>query len=82
MADRVKVLILEDVPIDAELIVRELKRDGIEFDHVTADDEDSFRRALDEFKPDIVLADHSLPSFDGVSALKIVKEKMTYPLYL
>ncbi|MEJ8542439.1 histidine kinase dimerization/phosphoacceptor domain -containing protein [Methanothermobacter wolfeii] len=79
MADRVKVLILEDVPIDAELIVRELKRDGIEFDHVTADDEDSFRRALDEFKPDIVLADHSLPSFDGVSALKIVKEKNDIP---
>ena len=38
------------------------------------DEEHDFRRELQEFKPDLILADHSLPHFDGVSALNIAKE--------
>ncbi|MEM4196053.1 MAG: histidine kinase dimerization/phosphoacceptor domain -containing protein, partial [Methanothermobacter sp.] len=79
MSEKVKVLILEDVPLDAELAIRELKRYGIEFDHLTVDSEDSFRRALEEFKPDIILADHALPNFDGASALRIVRKRYDIP---
>jgi len=79
MSEKVKVLILEDVPLDAELAIRELERDGIDFEHITVDSEDSFRRALEEFNPDIILADHALPDFDGVSALRIVREKYDIP---
>ena len=79
MSEKLKVLILEDVPLDAELVIRELQRDGIEFEHLTVDSEDSFRRALEEFSPDIILADHALPSFDGVSALRIVRENYDIP---
>ncbi|MGB9838141.1 sensor histidine kinase [Methanothermobacter sp.] len=70
-----RILILEDVPFDVELMEREIRRAGIEFISEVVDNEDDFMRALEEFKPDVILADYSLPSFDGVSALSIAGEK-------
>ncbi|BAZ98935.1 sensor histidine kinase [Methanothermobacter sp. EMTCatA1] len=70
-----RILILEDVPLDVELMEREIRRAGIEFISETADNEEDFIRAIDEFRPDVILADHSLPSFDGLSALSIARER-------
>jgi len=70
-----RILILEDVPTDAELIEFELGEAGISFTARCAEDKVSYLRALDEFSPDIILSDYSLPSFDGISALKIAGEK-------
>jgi two-component system response regulator len=75
MQGKLKILILEDVSFDAELIEYELRRDGLKFSSNVVEKEEDFLKALDEYKPDLILADHSLPSFDGVSALKIAKEK-------
>ncbi|QHN07330.1 sensor histidine kinase [Methanothermobacter sp. THM-2] len=66
-----RILILEDVPLDVELMEREIRRSGIDFISETVEGEEDFVRALHEFKPDVILADHSLPSFDGLSALAI-----------
>src|SRR5208283_519595 len=71
-----RVLILEDVPSDAELVERELRSAGIEFVSTRVDSEDSFRAALDRFVPEIILADYSLPAFDGESALSMAREKV------
>ena len=70
-----RILILEDVPTDAELIEFELGEAGISFTARCAEDKVSYLMALDEFSPDIILSDYSLPSFDGISALKIAGEK-------
>ncbi len=70
-----RVLILEDVPTDAELVEHELRSAGIDFISTRVDDQESFREALDHFSPAIILADYSLPGFDGVSALSIAREK-------
>jgi len=70
-----RILILEDVPLDVELMEREIRRAGIEFISETVDNEEDFIRAIDEFKPEVILADHSLPSFDGLSALSIARER-------
>ena len=70
-----RILILEDVPLDVELMEREIRRSGIEFISETVDNEEDFIRAIDEFRPDVILADHSLPSFDGLSALSIARER-------
>ena len=75
MKDKIKVLILEDVPLDAELVERELKKEGLNYIPLIVDTENDFLNALSVFKPDIILADHSLPHFDGLSALKITLEK-------
>ncbi len=74
MADLTRILILEDVLLDAELMERELKKEGLNFESLIVDSRGDYIKGLEEFKPDLILADHSLPQFDGLSALKIKKE--------
>jgi len=71
---QIKILLVEDVELDAELTEHELKRAHIDFIFKRVEEESDFRRELQVFQPDLILADHSLPHFDGVSALKISKE--------
>ena len=68
------ILHLEDLPSDAELVGRELKKAGLKGEIFVAGNKDAFIKALKEFYPDVILSDHSLPSFDSYEALKIVKE--------
>jgi diguanylate cyclase (GGDEF)-like protein/PAS domain S-box-containing protein len=70
----VRVLLAEDVPADAELELRELKRAGLRVRHHLADSEQAFERALREFVPDIILSDFSMPGFDGMAALAMARE--------
>ncbi len=67
------LLMLEDNPDDAELAAKALARDEFTIEWNRVDTEESFRKALAE-KPDLILADYSLPTFDGMSALKIKEE--------
>lgn len=69
----IKILIVEDVELDSELTEYELKHANIDYISKRVEEESDFKRELKEFKPDLILADHSLPHFDGVSALKISK---------
>jgi len=75
MVGNLKILILEDVEFDAELIVHEMRREGIDFISMRVETEEEYVNALEDFSPDVVLVDHSLPQFDGVTALEILKEK-------
>lgn len=75
MEKKLKILHLEDTPTDAELVERELKKGGIEFEKLVVDNRDAFENALDKFVPDIILSDHSLPSFDSAGAIALVKLK-------
>ncbi|WP_253710623.1 PAS domain S-box protein [Bradyrhizobium sp. WD16] len=69
------MLILEDSPADAELMERTLRKDGLAIATRRVETRETFTAALDEFKPDIVLADFKLPNFDGFSALILAHEK-------
>lgn len=68
-----RVLMLEDTPTDAALMERELRKAGIAYIATRVETQDAFIRALEEFQPDIVLSDYSLPHFDGMAALEIVR---------
>ena len=70
-----RFVLLEDDPSDAELIQLELARNGIavEWRHVVS--ERDFRDALARAQPDLVLADYTLPGFDGLAALKIALQR-------
>jgi len=69
-----RVLILEDVPTDAEITLREFRKTGYAFVSKRVETRESFVRALHEFQPDIILSDFSLPSsFDGLAALEIAR---------
>ena len=75
METKLKILHLEDVSFDVEMVERELKKANIVFEKLVVDNEKDFEDALDNFVPDIILSDHSLPSFDSVGALELVKQK-------
>lgn len=70
---RLRVLLVEDNPADVRLILHELAAAGIDADPVTAQTEAEFVAQLQPL-PDIVLCDYSLPQFDAVRALEILKE--------
>ena len=75
MDKELRILILEDVPIDAELEEYALRDAGLVFTSKVVDQEADFVKALDEFLPDIILSDYDLPTFNGLEALEIAKEK-------
>ena len=70
-----RILILEDVPMDAELMEYELERARIPFLSRRVDSRDAFLDALEEFGPDLILSDYTLPRFDGMTALSLAKER-------
>jgi PAS domain S-box-containing protein len=65
-----RILFAEDLPSDAELAVMELRKGGLEFEHMVVDSRNDFLAALKDFKPDIVISDYMMPSFNGLQALK------------
>lgn len=74
MESTLKILILEDVEDDVELIKRTLRKAGLEFEARKEDTRDGFLRALKDYHADVILSDHSLPQFDSVEALALSKE--------
>jgi PAS domain S-box-containing protein len=70
-----RILILEDVPMDAELVEYELGRASVDFDARRVDTRDAFERQLEEFRPDVILSDYTLPRFDGMAALSLARER-------
>jgi len=70
-----RILHLEDDPLDAELVKSRLEEDGVPCDIMRVDNRADFAKLLDGCVFDVILADYSLPSFDGVAALGIVLEK-------
>ncbi len=74
MNEQIKILIVEDLVADAELIERELSKANITFTSLHVDTKEAFARALRDFQPAIVLSDYNLPQFSGREALRLLKE--------
>jgi len=74
--DRIlKVLLLEDTATDAELETRMLRQAGIRCMSRVVSSERDLLNELERFNPDVVLSDFSLPGFDGMSALRLVRDR-------
>jgi diguanylate cyclase (GGDEF)-like protein/PAS domain S-box-containing protein len=73
----IKILVVEDVATDVTLAIRELSRDGLKVNAKCVETRENFVHELQNFKPNLILSDYSLPKFDGLSALKIAHEE--YP---
>ena len=75
MVEPLNALLLEDSQSDALLLLRELRHGGFEVDYILVDTADEMKAALHDRKWDIILSDYSMPSFDALAALKIVREQ-------
>ena len=71
MPPPIRILMVEDVADDATLIERELRRAGIVGSTQRVETERAYRQALRTFQPDVILTDHSLPTFGAADALRI-----------
>lgn len=70
-----KILLVEDVASDAELALWALTRAGIDHVALRVDTEDEYIDALDNFGPDVILCDYSMPRFSGSKALSILTSR-------
>jgi PAS domain S-box-containing protein len=74
MEKKIRILYVEDVPTDAELILLELSLNGISYSHIIVETKKDYIEALISFVPDIIISDYSLPQFDGMNALSLRNE--------
>ena len=74
MNSKLKILMVEDLPSDAELIQHEIRKNGIKYIAEVVETRNDFIEKLNSFQPDIILSDYSLPQFDGFQALLIRKQ--------
>ena len=75
MDERLRVLLIEDEPDDAELILLELRRGGFDPEWQRVVGEEAFRQALEGRPWDVVLSDYVMPGFDGHRALEVAAER-------
>ncbi|HEX4119384.1 MAG TPA: ATP-binding protein [Verrucomicrobiae bacterium] len=75
MKTRLRLLHLEDNPLDAELILSSLERDGFECEVMVVQSRTAFEKALASGGFDLVLSDFAIPGYDGPAALAHVRRK-------
>jgi DNA-binding NtrC family response regulator len=74
MQQPVKLVMVEDMPMEAEIAVRQLESGGFTCNWKRVESEAALRDALKDTRPDLILSDFTLPGFDGISALEIARE--------
>ncbi len=74
MRTSLRVLIVEDLPDDAELMARRLEEEGFQPDWRRVESEPDYLGALETI-PDLILADWHLPHFSGLRALELMRER-------
>jgi len=75
MDKKVRILILENTPGQAELMEQELDKGKLSFSTKRVETKEAFVKALEEYRPHLILADYSLPSWDGLLALALAKKR-------
>ncbi len=76
MTQPLRILHLEDDPMDAELVLMALSAEGLDCEVQVVSRRDEFDKALERGGMDLILADFALPAFDGMSALAMVRAKL------
>src|SRR3990172_4405270 len=73
---RIRALMVEDSEDDAVLLVRLLERANYEVASARVCNAEDLQAALDRGSWDVVFADYTMPHFNSLAALKIVKERL------
>src|SRR5258708_38792946 len=73
-SQEIRILMLEDNAMDAELMEMTMRNRGLQFRAKRVDNQAEFVRELESSPPELILSDYSLPSFDGMKALAIARK--------
>jgi diguanylate cyclase (GGDEF)-like protein/PAS domain S-box-containing protein len=73
MSASIRILLVEDRPLDAELVARALQKAGVGNTIERVDTAPAFLEKLRSFEPDIILSDYSMPNFAGSDALVLAR---------
>ena len=68
-----RVLFVEDAPVDAELTARELRKSGYDLEWQRVDTEAEYMSRLAHDPPDLIISDHAMPQFNSAEALQCLK---------
>jgi signal transduction histidine kinase len=80
---KLEVLLVEDNPADAELMLRALQKDGFEVSTTVVQSADEFHQGVKDKFPDVVLADYNLGKWRGVEVLEILhREGLDIPVIM
>jgi len=72
--DALRVLFIEDSPEDVELEERQLRKGGLKIETFRVETAEAIVKSMSAFKPHLVISDYSLPTMDGLRALRTVRE--------
>lgn len=71
MSAQIRVLLVEDSADDVMLVQRQLKREALEIEYRVETTKEGLRRAIEQFRPQVVLSDFTIPGFSGSEALRL-----------
>lgn len=74
MVQGLRILIVEDLASDAELMAYELRQAKLPFTYRRVENDVEFLQQLEEFHPDLILSDYHFPHFNGPAALALAQE--------
>jgi len=75
VSTELRILFLEDDPLDAELVIATLEEAGYACQWERVETRSAFLAGLDALDYDLILADYNLPAFDGLTALQLFCER-------
>ncbi len=73
--ERIRILFAEDLHTDVDLARRKISRVFPEIEVSVVDTEQDFVEKLEAFRPDLVISDYMMPTFDGMRVIELVLEK-------
>jgi PAS domain S-box-containing protein len=74
MPTPLNILMLEDSPDDAALIIDELKNAGFDPKWIRVETEDDYRASLED-SPDLIISNYTMPGFGGLRAMDLLRER-------
>ena len=78
--DNLRILFVEDNPLDAELAVRELQKNGFDTKWQRIENYSDFMNRMTQDPPDIIISDDAMPQFSAGEALQCLRESgLTIP---
>jgi DNA-binding NarL/FixJ family response regulator len=73
---KLRILLLEDDPRDADLVTHALERFDPRCTVLRVDSRQAFASALDTFTPDVILSDHATADFNALDALRLAQARL------